>query len=47
VTLKSLQYAPVHRICVVVIEVGNPFLQLVAPFALFDAESKQVDVSIQ
>ena len=39
--------SPVHCICVVVIEVGDPFLQLVAALALFNAEVEQVVVGIQ
>lgn len=38
---------PVYCICVVVVEVGNPFLQLVAALALFYAEVEQVNVGIQ
>lgn len=40
-------FLPVYCVCVVVIEVGNPFLQLVAALALFYAEVEQVDVGIK
>lgn len=37
----------VYSVCVVVIEVGNPFLQFVAALALFYTEGEQVNVGIQ
>ena len=44
---RFLSCLPVHCICVVVIEVGDPFLQLVAALAVLDAEVEQVNVGIQ
>ena len=38
---------PVYCVCVVVIEVGNPLLQLVATLALLYTEVEQVNVGIQ
>ena len=37
----------VYSVCVVVIEVGDPLLQLVAALALFYAMVEQVNVGIQ
>lgn len=38
--------SPVHCVRVVVVEVGDPFLQLVAALALADAELEQVYVGV-
>lgn len=39
--------APVDGVCVVAVEVGDAFLQLVAALASTDAELEQVDIGIQ
>lgn len=43
----SKQCLLVYCVCVIIIEVGDPLLQLLAALALFYAEVKQVNVGIQ
>lgn len=38
---------PVHGVGVVAVEVGDPFLQLLAEGAFLDAEVEELDVSVQ